>query len=150
MGFPGTIVGAIAGGSLILCGLLSAEAGKQAQAPPQARSFHRVADAESTAAVTLELKEGDVASVVGTALTIEVKKVADFTAHGCLGGPVGCNDHVQLEVRRDLETQEVVLVRAHTAVQEAQHVDQAQVFGYRIELMSLHEKAVTLRIVGEN
>lgn len=55
----------------------------------------------------LKLKEGDIARIPGTDLTIEAKKVVGLTPEGCLGGPVGCPDQVQLTVTRGKESEEI-------------------------------------------
>jgi len=72
--------------------------------------------------------------------------VKDFTSQGCLGGPVGCPDHVELEVMRGEESQQIRLYVAHTEAQRTQEIQQANVFGHHITLTALHGQQVTLRI----
>ena len=94
----------------------------------------------------MTLHEGESAPVAGTALTIRVEQVTDFTSQGCLGGPVGCKDQVLLEVTRGTERKTIVLYRAQTQFQRQEGVNQAQVLGYTITLAELQGKAVTLTI----
>lgn len=96
--------------------------------------------------VELSLKEEQITKVSGTDLSIEVKGVVDFTSKGCLGGPVGCPDHVQLVVNQAQESKEITLYFAHTVVQREQGINQASIFGYRIALIALRDKQVTLSI----
>jgi len=96
--------------------------------------------------IELSLNEGQIATVSGTDLTIEVKKVVDFTSTGCLGGPVGCPDHVQLQVTLGKESKEIVLHIAHTGVQREQRINRADIFGYRIDLIALKDKQGILSI----
>ncbi len=92
------------------------------------------------------LREGQVAPVAGTDLTIRVEQVTDLTSQGCLGGPVGCKDQVRLEISRGTERKTVVLYVAHTQLQRQEGVNQAQVLGYTITLAALRGKDVTLNI----
>jgi hypothetical protein len=92
------------------------------------------------------LTEGQTVDVPGTDLTIAVRRVKDFTSQGCLGGPVGCPDHVELEVTRGGESQQICLHVAHTEAQRTQGIQQVNVFGYHIALTALHGRSVTLSI----
>jgi hypothetical protein len=92
------------------------------------------------------LTEGQEVDVRGTGLAIIVRAVRDFTSQGCLGGPVGCQDHVELEVRHGGENQQIRLHVALTEAQRAQGIQQTSVFGYHIALTALHGRSVTLRI----
>jgi len=96
--------------------------------------------------LAVTLTEEQTVDVHGTDLTIAVRRVRDFTSQGCLGGPVGCPDHVELEVLRGGEKQQVFLHVAHTEAQRAQGIQQTSVFGYQIALTALHGRSVTLRI----
>lgn len=96
--------------------------------------------------VQSRLKEGQIAKISGTDLTIEVKKVTDFTSEGCLGGAVGCSDHVQLQVTLGKESREITLYFAHTGVQKEQGINRADIFGYRIVLMALKGKEAIFSI----
>lgn len=96
--------------------------------------------------VELSLKEAQITKVSGTDLTVEVKKVVDYTSWGCLGGPVGCPDHVQMQVTLGKESREITLHIAHTGVQKEQGINRADIFGYTIALMAIREKQVILTI----
>ena len=97
-------------------------------------------------AFALNLTQGELARITGTDLMIAVRTVRDFTAEGCIGGPVGCPDHVELEVTHGKASQPVTLYVAHTQFQREQGIDQAHVFGYTITLTALHRQYVTLRV----
>src|SRR6266571_7411057 len=86
----------------------------------------------------LHLTEGQLAHLAGTDFAIAVRTVRDFTAEGCLGGPVGCPDHVVLEVTQGKASQQVMLSVPHTQFQREQGVHQAHVFGYTMTLTALH------------
>jgi len=96
--------------------------------------------------LAVTLTEEQKVDVRGTDLTIAVRRVRDFTSQGCLGGPVGCPDHVELEVMRGGESQQISLYVAHTEAQRIQGIQQASVFGYHIALTALHGRQVTLSI----
>jgi hypothetical protein len=96
--------------------------------------------------LVVTLTEGQTVDVPGTDLTIAVRRVTDFTSQGCLGGPVGCPDQVEMEVRRGEESQPIRLYVAHTEAQRTQGIQQASVFGYHIALTALHGQQVTLSI----
>lgn len=96
--------------------------------------------------VELSLQEEQRAKVSGTDLIIEVKQVVDYTSRGCLGGPVGCPDHVQLQVTLGKESKEIVLHIAHTGVQKEQGINRADIFGSTISLITLRGKEVTLSV----
>jgi hypothetical protein len=96
--------------------------------------------------LAVTLIEEQTVDVRGTDLTIAVRKVSDFTSQGCLGGAVGCRDHVELEVMRGEESQQIVLYLAHTEAQRIQGIQQTSLFGYHIALMALHGRQVTLSI----
>jgi hypothetical protein len=92
------------------------------------------------------LAEGQTVQVAGTDLTIAVASVGDFTSQGCLGGPVGCLDTVQLEVTRGNLSQHITLSAAHTEIQRDQGVNHTKVFGHEITLATLKNKQVVLNI----
>ena len=94
----------------------------------------------------LNLKEGQISKIPGTDLTIDVRRVRDFTSEGCLGGPVGCPDQVQLAVIEGKEKKEITLYVAHAQSQKEQRVNQAHLFGHKIELVSLKGVEITLSI----
>jgi hypothetical protein len=94
----------------------------------------------------LNLKEGETAAVSGTDLTVDVKRVIDFTSQGCLGGPIGCPDQVQLEITRGKESKKIVLYVAHSQSQREQGINEADIFGYKILLTTLKGKQITLNI----
>jgi hypothetical protein len=96
--------------------------------------------------LAVTLTEEQKVDVHSTDLTIVVRRVTDFTSQGCLGGPVGCPDHVELDVMRGEESQQIVLYLAHTEAQRTQGIHQASVFGYHIALTALHGRQVTLSI----
>jgi len=92
------------------------------------------------------LTEGQVAQITGTDLTITVRAVRDFTAEGCLGGPMGCQDYVELEVANKRERQPIILYAAQTELQREQRINRTNVFGYEITLIALQRKQVVLNI----
>ena len=96
--------------------------------------------------MTVTPTEGQQVVVPGTELTVAVKVVKDFTSEGCVGGPVGCRDRVELEVTRGGKSQEIVLYVAHTQAQRTRGVQQAGVFGYTIVLTALQGKRITLSV----
>lgn len=98
---------------------------------------------------TVAPTEGQQVDVPGTELTVAVKAVRDFTSEGCLGGPVGCRDHAEVEVTRGGNSQAVVLYVARTDAERTRGVEQARVFGYRIVLTALHGKRITLSVEKE-
>jgi hypothetical protein len=98
---------------------------------------------------TVTLTEDQQVDVRGTDLTIAVRRVRDFTSQGCLGGPVGCPDHVALEVRRRGESQQISLYVTQTEAQRTQGLQQTSVFGYHIALTALHGRQVTLSIAKQ-
>src|SRR5262249_38156904 len=102
---------------------------------------------QATAQVlAVTLTEEQTVDVHGTDLTIAVRRVRDFTSQGCLGGPVGCPDHVELEVTHRGESQQLSLYVAHTEAQRTQGSQQISVFGYHIALTAPHGRQVTLSI----
>jgi hypothetical protein len=92
------------------------------------------------------LAEGQTVQVAGTDLTIAVGSVRDFTSQGCLGGPIGCLDTVQLEVTRGNLSQHITLSAAHTEIQRDQGVNRTKVFDHEITLVTLKNKQVVLNI----
>jgi hypothetical protein len=110
----------------------------------QGQGEAQVSVANKTFALTL--KEGQITKVPEMDLTIEVREVRDFTSEGCLGGPVGCPDHVKLELTQRSERQQVILYVAHTQFQREQGVHQARVFGSAIALTALRGQQITLSI----
>jgi hypothetical protein len=115
----------------------------QGQGQGTPRALGHKATAQVLAVTLTEEQKVDVRS---TDLTIAVRKVNDFTSHGCLGGAVGCRDHVELDVMRGAESQLIVLYVAHTEAQRTQGIQQTSVFGYHIALTALHGRQVTLSI----
>ena len=113
-----------------------------AQTTPQVMQ----ATAQVLAVTLIEEQKVD---VHGTDLTIAVRRVRDFTSQGCLGGPVGCPDHVELEVTHGGESQQLSLYVAHTEAQRTQGLQQISVFGYHIALTAIHGRQVTLSIEKE-
>jgi hypothetical protein len=96
----------------------------------------------------LLLEEGQTAQVPGTDLTITVRSVRDSTSQGCLGGPIGCPDNVQLEITRSNLNQQVTLSAVHTEIQRDQGVNRTEVFGHEITLVTLKNKQVVLDIAN--
>jgi hypothetical protein len=92
------------------------------------------------------LAEGQTVQVAGTDLTIAVGSVRDFTSQGCLGGPIGCLDTVQLEVTRGNLSQHITLSAPHTEIQRDQGVNRTKVFDREITLVTLKNKQVVLNI----
>jgi hypothetical protein len=110
----------------------------------QGQGEAQVSVANKTFALTL--KQGQIAKVPEMDLTIEVREVRDFTSEGCLGGPVGCPDHVKLELAHRSERQQVILYVAHTQFQREQGIHQARIFGSAIALTGLRGQQITLSI----
>jgi hypothetical protein len=98
------------------------------------------------ALLLVSLAEGQTAQVPGTDLTITVESVTDSTSQGCLGGPIGCLDKVQLQITRGNLRQKVTLSAAHTQVQRNQDVDRTKVFDKNITLVTLKNKQVILDV----
>ena len=94
------------------------------------------------------LAEGQTAQVTGTGLTITVESVRDSTSQGCLGGPIGCPDNVQLQITRGNVRQQVTLSAAHTEVQRNQEVNRTKVFDYNITLVTLNNKQVIIDVTN--
>ncbi len=90
------------------------------------------------------LAEGQTAQVPGTDVTITVGLVRDSTSQGCLGGPIGCLDTVQLEIASSNLRQQITLSAAHTEIQRDQGVSQTKVFGHEITLVAVNKKQVVL------
>ena len=83
------------------------------------------------------LAEGHTVQVAGTDLTIAVGSVRDFTSQGCLGGPIGCLDTVQLEITRGNLSQQITLSAARTEIQRDQGVNRTKVFDHEITSVTL-------------
>jgi hypothetical protein len=94
------------------------------------------------------LTEGEVTKIAGTDLTIAVKAVKDFSSEGCLGGPVGCKNYVELEVAHRKERQQIILYAAQTEFQKQQGVNRTNLFGYEIGLIALQKKQVVLNVTN--
>jgi hypothetical protein len=94
------------------------------------------------------LVEGQTAQLPGTDLTIIVRSVKDLTSQGCLGGPIGCRDTVQLEITRGNQSQQVTLSAAHAEIQRDQRVNRTDVFGHEIALVALKNEQVVLDIAN--
>ena len=92
------------------------------------------------------LAEGQTVQVPGTDLTITVRSVRDFTSEGCLRGPIGCPNNVQLEITRGNLSQQVTLSAAHTEIQRNQEINRTKVFDREITLVNLKNKQVVLNI----
>jgi hypothetical protein len=99
------------------------------------------------ALLLISLAEAQTAQVPGTGLTITVESVRDSTSQGCLGGPIGCPDNVQLQITRGNLRQQVTLSAAHTEGQRDQGVNRTKVFGHEITLVTLQNKQVVLDVV---
>jgi hypothetical protein len=101
---------------------------------------------DANQALELDLKEGQITRIPKTDITIEVRRVRDFTSEGCLGGPIGCRDYVELEVTQGKESKGIILYFANTRFQREQGINKANIFGYKILLIALQGKQVTLSI----
>jgi len=110
-----------------------------------------------TQGLVVSLRDGQTVTIAGTGLTITASKVTDFSSTGCLGGPIGCRDQVELEVTRGAEIRRITLYRRHAPVeklaesgvrplQERLGGRQALLFGYTITLTALQAKQVTVRV----
>jgi hypothetical protein len=100
------------------------------------------------ALLLLSLAEGQTAQVPGTGLTITAESVRDSTSQGCLGGPIGCPDNVQLQITRGNLRQQVTLSAAHTEIQRNQEVNRTKVFDHNITLITLKNKRVVLDVAN--
>jgi hypothetical protein len=98
------------------------------------------------ATVTVVLVEGQTVQVPGTDLTISAASVRDFTSEGCLRGPIGCLDTVQLKVTRNNVSRQITLSAAQTEIQRSQEINRTNLFGYDITLINLKDKRVVLDI----
>ncbi len=118
------------------------------QRPPQlvqeTKRFNH--DSNTNRAPEVNLNKGQIARIPRTDLTIEVTEVRNLTAEGCLGGPVGCRDRAEFKITRGNESKAITLYAAHTEAQRKQGVNRAEIFGYRVKLIALHNEQVTLRI----
>jgi hypothetical protein len=94
------------------------------------------------------LAEGQTVQLTGTDLTITVRSVRDFTSEGCLRGPIGCLDNVQLEITSGNLSQQITLSTAHTEIQGDQRVNRTNVFGHEITLVALKKQQVVLDIAN--
>ena len=63
--------------------------------------------------------------------------IRDFTSQGCLGGPIGCLDTVQLEITRGNLSQQITLSAARTEIQRDQGVNRTKVFDHEITSVTL-------------
>ncbi len=94
------------------------------------------------------LAEGQTVPVAGTDLTITVGSVRDLTSRGCLGGPIGCADTVQLEISRGNQSQQITLSAAHTETQREQGINRTAVFGHEVNLVAVKNNQVVLDIAN--
>src|SRR5438067_2297518 len=74
--------------------------------------------------IEFTLSEGQSARFSAISLKVDAMTVLDLTSNGCLGGPRGCPDRVQLNVTQGTESRQLTLLVAHTQDQRAQHIDQ--------------------------
>lgn len=147
-------IAAITVGLTDICGMETVANGAHIQAPHTGLVMHFEASQGQTGAriqfpnrgLELNLKEGQISKIPGTDLTIDVRRVRDFTSEGCLGGPVGCPDQVELEVTQGKESRQFILYVAQTPFQREQGVNQTKVFGYKITLSGLHGKQIALNM----
>jgi len=93
--------------------------------------------AESGQGIALDLEKGRRAVVSGTDLAIDVAAVQNLTAQGCLGGPIGCRDSVEIVVARGQESQRVALHLPRTPDEIAHGVNRVRLFGYVITLVGI-------------
>jgi hypothetical protein len=96
--------------------------------------------------IEFTLSQGKSFEVAGIGLKVEATKVRDLTSEGCLGGPKGCPDSVDLNIAHGTESRQLTLQVAHTLAQKAQGIHQARAFGYRVTLKALRHGLATLRI----
>ena len=85
------------------------------------------------------LAEGQTVQVPGTDLTITATSVRDFTSEGCLGGPIGCLDTVQLKITRDNLDQRITLSPVKTEIQRSRETNRSKVFDHEITLLKSDE-----------
>jgi len=112
------------------------------------RDFNRCLKQLFQVLLLVLLTEGQTVQVTGTDLTITVRSVRDVTVEGCLGGPVGCQDQVHLEVKQGNVIQQIILYAAQTEIQKEQRVNQSNTFSHEITLVTLQKKQVVLNITN--
>ncbi len=104
----------------------------------------------SDAALPIEftLSEGHSIELSRLSLRVEATKVLDVTSQGCLGGPSGCQDYIELLITRDSSSrsQLITLHVAHTEGQAAEGINQGDAFEYRITLKDMRNAVATLLI----
>jgi hypothetical protein len=94
--------------------------------------------------VQFDISEGRTAQFPAIALTVEALRVRDSTSLGCLGGPAGCRDGVDLNVARGTATRQLSLQVAHTKDQAAEGINRGETLGYRFTLTAMQGAVATL------
>jgi hypothetical protein len=95
--------------------------------------------------IELALQEGETGKIQGTDIFITAEKVDDLIGRPCVEGPFGCANRASIEVSRQLVTKDLELFSPKSIgiIEEKKH--QAVAFGYRITLVDLQNKKITLR-----
>lgn len=109
-------------------------------------NYDDVSPMVSDFALEIDLIEGQNTKVLGTDIFIQAVKVDDLTGRGCLGGPLGCADRVELEVSRRLVRENIILLSPKTAGVRSAGNDKAIAFGYTISLLRIDNKKITVRV----
>lgn len=120
--------------------------GKVIEAKDNEKSYDNVSPQISDLALELDLFEGQNSKVLGTDIFIKAVKVDDLTGRGCLGGPLGCADKVDLEVSRHLVRKNITLYSPKSSGVHEAGKDKAVAFEYTISLLSIKDKKVTVRV----
>ena len=100
----------------------------------------------SNIALDIDLVEGQSSKVLGTDMFIKALNVDDLTGRGCLGGPLGCADRVEVEVSRYFIRQTFNLLSPKQGGVSQAGKDKATAFGYTFSLIRINDKSVTIRV----
>ena len=97
-----------------------------------ARTVERCLEQSLPVLLLVLLAEGQTVQVPGTDLTITATSIRDLASEGCLGGPVGCLDTVQLKITRDNLDQKITLSVAQTEIHRSREINRTKVFDHQI------------------
>lgn len=97
---------------------------------------------ERPLATFFKIQTNDIFGVNG--LLFEVKNITSLTNQGCLGGPTGCPDNVELQISFEGETQNITLVVLGGEMQTAS--SERIVFGHRVVLSSVSQNEAMLGV----
>jgi hypothetical protein len=94
----------------------------------------------------VEIKLGQVISIDGGGIQLKVLRVSDPVSRGCLGGPRGCQNSAQIELRRGKERKAVILRVPRTVATARSGIDTVRAFGYRLTLSGVTRDQITLAV----